>query len=99
MKMEEAGPNRFREFISYGRDNVWIVRVGSIKEHGGMRRLTQVMKQFQIEMEDDRTRVVDETGEVYCLDREQHLFIHGHKAYEYPFTVKGNVVLGGSSNG
>lgn len=99
LKMEEAGPNRFREFISYGRDNVWIVRVGSIKEHGGMRRLTQVMKQFQIEMEDDRTRVVDETGEVYCLDREQSLFIHGHKAYEYPFTVKGNVVLGGSSNG
>ncbi|WP_277405879.1 hypothetical protein [Lacrimispora xylanisolvens] len=32
LTIQEHGPNQFREFISQGRDNVWVVRVGSLRE-------------------------------------------------------------------
>ena len=98
LRMETEGPNCFREFISSGRDNVWIMRVGSIEGHGWRERLIQTMKQFEIEMEEERTRVVDEEGNVYCFDREHSLTVNGEDVYEYPLPVEGKVVLEGGFN-
>ena len=36
LSMQKEGPNRFREFISRGRDNVWIIRVGRMDEYGDL---------------------------------------------------------------
>ena len=74
------------------------MRVGSIEGRGWRERLIQTMKQFEIEMEEERTRVVDEEGNVYCFDREHSLTVNGEDVYEYPLPVEGKVVLEGGFN-
>lgn len=91
LTIQEQGPNQFREFISQGRDNVWVVRVGSIKEYGSLEEVLAAFRNVTITMDGESTRVKDETGREYLLDMENILKVNGVPVYQYPETVEGRI--------
>ena len=44
LTMQQEGPNCFREFMSQGRDNVWVIRAGRMDEYGGWMRCSSFKK-------------------------------------------------------
>lgn len=95
LEMQKSGPNRFREFISRGRDNVWVIRVGSMEEYGALDNLLDALKRFEISREGEMTLVTDEKGISYRMDPEKLLLVDGKPVYQYPESVSGRISLGG----
>lgn len=91
LTMQEEGPNQFREFISWGRDNAWVVRVGSLSDYGSLDEVFQAFKKVEITLQEDSTLVIDEKGTEYLFDAEQLLRVNGAPVYEYPEAVKGKI--------
>ncbi len=91
--MQEEGPNRFREFISRGRDNVWVVRVGNISEYGSLNGVFEAFKKIKIQLNGDGALVVDDRGDEYLADKEFFLRVNGRPVYEYPLGVEGKLTL------
>ena len=91
--MQEEGPNRFREFISMGRDNVWVVRVGSLEEYGNLDNVFHAFQKIEITLEDEKTTVSDDRGDIYLVDEEFLLRVNGKTVYDYPLAVEGKITL------
>ncbi|WP_077609820.1 hypothetical protein [Clostridium sp. Marseille-P2415] len=93
LTMQEEGPNRFREFISMGRDNVWVVRVGSLEEYGTLDGVFEAFKKIEITLNGEAAAVVDDRGDKYLVDKEFLLRVNGKAVYDYPLGVKGKILL------
>lgn len=91
--MQEEGPNRFREFISRGRNNVWVVRVGSIEEYGNLDGVFEAFKNIEITLSGEVTMVADDRGDEYLVDKEFLLRVNGKHVYDYPLHVEGKIIL------
>ena len=91
LTIQEHGPNQFREFISQGRDNVWIVRVGSLREDQSLDDVFNVFKKLVINVDGTSTSVTDENGTEYLLEKETILKVNGETVYHYPQTVEGTI--------
>lgn len=91
LTIQEHGPNQFREFISQGRDNVWVVRVGSLGEDQSLDDIFSAFKKLAITMDGTSTSVTDENGTEYLLEKETILKVNGETVYHYPQTVEGTI--------
>ena len=91
LTIQEHGPNQFREFISQGRDNVWVVRVGSLREDQSLDDVFNAFKKLVINMDGTSTSVTDENGTEYLLEKETILKVNGETVYQYPQTVEGTI--------
>ena len=91
LTIQEHGPNQFREFISQGRDNVWVVRVGSLGEDQSLDDVFNAFKKLVINMDGTSTSVTDENGTEYLLEKETILKVNGETVYHYPQTVEGTI--------
>ncbi len=91
LTIQEHGPNQFREFISQGRDNVWVVRVGSLREDQSLDDVFNAFKKLVINMDGTSTSVTDENGTEYLLEKETILKVNGETVYHYPQTVEGTI--------
>ena len=91
LTIQEHGPNQFREFISQGRDNVWVVRVGSLREDQSLDDVFNVFKKLVINVDGTSTSVTDENGTEYLLEKETILKVNGETVYQYPQTVEGTI--------
>ncbi|MFT4006927.1 MAG: hypothetical protein QM683_15355 [Lacrimispora sp.] len=94
LTMQEEGPNRFKEFISRGRDNVWVVKVGSMKEYGSLDEVLEAFRKIEITLNGESTTVIDDRGDEYLADREFFLKVNGEIVYDYPLPVEGKIILG-----
>lgn len=93
LAMQQEGPNRFREFMSEGRDNVWVVRVGKISEYGDLDSLLNAFKKIEIRSDETETMVTDENGNEFSVRGDYLLKVNGEPVYEYPLDVKGKLRL------
>ena len=91
LAIQEHGPNQFREFISQGRDNVWVVRVGCLGENQSLDDVFLAFKNLSITMNGSSTLVTDEKGSEYLLETENILKVNGETVYHYPETVEGTI--------
>lgn len=91
LTIQEHGPNQFREFISQGRDNVWVVRVGSLREDQSLDDVFSAFKKIVITMDGTSTSVTDDNGTEYLLEKETILKVNGETVYHYPQTVEGTI--------
>lgn len=92
--MQEEGPCRSREFISPGRDNVWILKVGTYEEYRNVDELLRDMEQIEIIMEDNSKLIVNDGGEYYLIENNI-LFVNGEKVHSYPLDVEGKLEVSG----
>lgn len=91
--MQKEGPNRFREFISRGRDNVWIIRVGRMDEYGDLDALLAAFKKIEIRTDGEETMVKDEKGTEFLTGPDFLLKVNGVPVYDYPLNVEGKLNL------
>lgn len=93
LSMQKEGPNCFREFMSQGRDNVWVIRVGRMEEYGDLNTLLAVCKKIEIWTDGDETMVRDERGMEFLTGPDFLLKVNGEPVYEYPLDVEGKINL------
>ena len=93
LSMQKEGPNRFREFISQGRDNVWIIRVGRMDEYGDLAALLAAFKKIEIRTDGEETMVKDEKGTEFLTGPDFLLKVNGVPVYDYPLNVEGKLNL------
>lgn len=76
-----------------GRDNVWVVRVGSLEEYGNLDNVFHAFQKIEITLEDEKTTVSDDRGDIYLVDEEFLLRVNGKTVYDYPLAVEGKITL------
>ena len=93
------GHCRNREFISPGRDNVWVLKVGACGEYRNVDELLDDMERMEISMgEDGKVTVTDGTSR-YEIENNK-LYVNGESVHHYPLDVAGHLVItGGKENG
>lgn len=82
-----SGPCRNRELVSPGRDNVWVIKVGTPKEYDNVGELLKDMERMTIDVAEGRVIVTDE-DRTYVMEGND-LFVNGNKAFDYPMGVMG----------
>jgi len=96
--MQEEGPCRHREFISQGRQNVWVLKVAQKCKYKNLNDFFQAFDDTMISMNQEKeVMVTDETGMKYFIDKENGCYINGEKVYQYPLTVEGILEVKGSN--
>lgn len=88
--MQTAGPCKYREFISEGRDNIWIVRVGTKEEYGSLAEFYKSLDEVGILKREDGTVEIESGGSFMIISKDQFL-IDGNPQYRYPLDSKGLV--------
>ena len=94
LKMQTEGACRRREFISPGRNNVWVLKVGTFGEYRDADELLRDMEQMEIVMGDGKTVVVTGNGDRYETEKNV-LYVNGKKVHDYPQSVAGKLELNG----
>ncbi len=94
--MQEEGPCRHREFISTGRQNVWVIKVARSPEYKSLEEFFQEFNRIAIAMNEEKeVTVTDGAGMRYFIDKEDVCYVNGEKVHHYPLTVKGILELKG----
>ena len=96
---QTEGHCRNREFISPGRDNVWVLKVGACGEYRNVDELLDDMERMEISMgEDGKVTVTDGTSR-YEIENNK-LYVNGESVHHYPLDVAGHLVItGGKESG
>ncbi len=92
--MQEEGPCRNRELISPGRDNVWVLKVGSYAEYRNVDELLWDMEQMDMVVEDNGRVIVTNGSEQYVIEKDT-LFLNGEKVHHYPLDTAGKLEITG----
>ena len=90
--MQEEGSCRSREFISPGRDNIWVMKVGTYVEYRNVDELLRDMEEIEIVVEDNGKVIVTDGSEHYVIENDT-LFVNGKKVYHYPLDVVGKLEI------
>lgn len=93
LTMQQEGPNCFREFMSQGRDNVWVIRAGRMDEYGDLDALLAAFKKMEIRTDGEETVVKDERGTEFLTGPDFLLKVNGETVYDYPLDVEGKLIL------
>ena len=98
LTLQTQGPGRNREFISQGRDNIWIVKVGAAGEYQDTDELLTEMEQMCVAIKDrDRAEVIYQK-DTFVLDKTT-LYVNGKKVHQYPLDVRGKIqIMGGKES-
>jgi len=88
--MKEEGPCRYREFISPGRLNVWVIKVARSPEYKSLKEFFRAFDRTDIAMNTEKeVTVTDGAGMQYFIDKENVCYVNGEKVHHYPLTVEG----------
>lgn len=89
MWMEDHGPAKYREFISRGRKDTWIVRVALAQDYETLEEFFMELKLLVIEHRADAVSVTDKSGNQYLMKADGGLSVNGESVYRYPLSAEG----------
>ena len=92
--MEDRGPTKYREFISRGRKNTWIVKVALARDYEALEEFFMELKQLVIEHEEGAVDVTDKSGNRYRLEAGGGLTFNGQAGCRYPLSAEGLLLWG-----
>lgn len=88
--MQEEGPCSHREFISRGRENVWVIKVARSCEYKNLEGFFRDFDSMTITMNEEKeVTVEDSQGMKYFIDKENEFYVNRDKVYQYPLSVQG----------
>lgn len=102
--LTDKGPVKYREFISKGRSNVWIIKVAVKSEYPEMEAFLKEMEEVTILHEPElknvsgicgRIKVTVGSTSVYEIRENKDLYVNGEAVYSYPLPVEGIISQGG----
>ncbi len=95
LRMQESGPCKHREFVSRGRQNVWVIKVARSSEYQNLEEFFHAFNQIDIEMTEEREVTVTDQSTSYRIDKENTCYVNGVKIYQYPLSVEGILEIEG----
>lgn len=100
LEIQEEGPCRHREFISRGRDNVWVVKVCHGSDYENLEAFFAEFNQLEI-VQNEALEVSVMDGETqYRIDKQNRCYVNEgglgeRELYDYPLSVEGKLELKG----
>lgn len=95
LTIQKSGPTAYREFISPGRRNVWIMRVAAAENGMDLDGLLEELEQMTITIDEDRTVWIRDGKTEYRLDPSNELSVNGKRVHSYPLTPEGKLTFEG----
>lgn len=92
--LQNSGPTAYKEFISVGRKNVWIVKVGTYKDSEDIEAVLKEMERCSIDQHEDGTLMVADGEREYYINRELKLLVNEKQVHQYPSDVVGKISIG-----
>lgn len=90
LSIQEKGPCQYKEFISPGRENVWVMKVVRSCSYENLDDFLKEFKSMAICMdEQQKVTVTDENENTYLIDTDDKFYVNGQTVYHYPLTVQG----------
>lgn len=93
VSLTKTGPFKDRELVSLGRENVWVIKVGTPNGYASVRELADELERMAINMADGMITVKNEKR-TFVMD-EEDLFVDGRKAFCYPMGVMETPIMKG----
>ncbi len=93
--MQESGPCRHREFVSQGRQNVWVIKVARSCEYENLEDFFTAFDGIRVTMNDCKEVTVIDGAQTFSIDKENECYVNGRKIYQYPLPVEGILELKG----
>lgn len=94
ISMTQSGPCSYREFVSRGRKNVWIMKTGSELNVENLDAFRKNLEEIEISMNDTGDVSVRDHGMEYLLSTS-HFYVNGKEIYSYPMDVNGRIAFKG----
>lgn len=88
--MQKEGPCSFREFVSPGRKNVWVLKVSGADTVDFDTFLAE-MEKMEISVSDSGAVTVSDGGDTYVLTKDDCLLVNGEAVHHYPLDVTGQI--------
>lgn len=85
----DKGPTKYREFISKGRKNTWIIKVATKNEYEKIEDFIRILEELTITREGEDVKVTEGNGIVYDIEHNKNLYVNGQPVYAYPLPVEG----------
>ncbi len=95
LKMQESGPCRHREFVSRGRQNVWVIKVARSSEYETLEEFFKAFDRIDIVMNQEKEVTVTDGDIRYFINKENVCRVNGEAIYQYPLKVEGILTLKG----
>lgn len=96
LSMQEEGPCSHREFISKGRENVWIIKVARACEYKDLESFFRDLDAIGITVNREKEVIVEDCrGMKYVIDKENEFYVNGDRVYRYPLSVEGILEIKG----
>lgn len=97
--VQEKGPCRQREFISTGRENLWIIKVERACNYKNLEDFYNNFKSMVVFFNEEKeVHIIDKVGTTYFINKEDTFYVNGEEIYQYPLTVEGRLELEDSSH-
>ena len=95
LQMQKSGPCRDREFQSIGRDNVWLVKVGTTQEYPTLADFLKSLTAITLDWEMGISLTVTDPslGVLTVLEKEKELLADGRPADTWPLSCEGTVTI------
>lgn len=88
LSIQETGPCKYKEFISHGRENVWVLKVERSCNYENLDDFFKEFKTLKVSMKENVT-VSQENKDTYLLEDNNEFYVNGQTVYQYPLTVQG----------
>lgn len=96
LEIQQDGPCRHREFISRGRENVWVLMVARKRDYPGLEAFLEEMKNVDIQIRNHHEVAVRTAGgTLYQINRNRHCTVNGAAVYHYPRSAAGTLTIEG----
>ena len=84
----KEGVTAYRELVSPGRENVWVLRVGTKREHKSLKEFFAAMKAVRIQRQEGSIAVTDGSRRME-VDGDGRYTLNREPVYAYPLEPKG----------
>ncbi|BCJ94868.1 hypothetical protein acsn021_24370 [Anaerocolumna cellulosilytica] len=89
LSIQEKGPCQYKEFISPGRENIWIIKVVKSCDYENLDDFFREFRKIQIDLsENEQVNIIDNTTS-YQIDSNNEFLVNGQTVYQYPLSVQG----------
>lgn len=92
LSIQEKGPCQYKEFISPGRENIWIIKVVKSCDYKHLDDFYKEFRELDICIDEKQKVIVtDKDAMTYMIDTDDTFYVNGQSIYQYPLTVEGTI--------
>lgn len=89
--LQKNGPAAYREFISPGRKNIWLVKVVTADEYEDMNAFLDEMREISIEYQEGGSILIADGDNHFKIGPDQSFTLNGETVHNYPLPVEGRI--------